>query len=243
MTVPPPGRTWLAQSIGLAAASANSILGWTAKRKRTVLLVDGEMLGSTIQERLRAISNGMACNIPNDGFRVLAADQTEHGINLSTEEGQKALMPHTKGVDLLILDSVSRLLSLRRQKTAMLMVHHAGTSGRQRGTSRREDVLDTVIALRRPEDYLPEQGARFEVHYEKLRHHFEGAQAFEARLEDDGNAVRWRQSTVTSLPQVGADLFNEGYTVQAAANALGISRSAAGRLRQRAAAEGLLFHP
>jgi hypothetical protein len=37
--------------------------------------------------------------------------------------------------------------------------HHAGTNGRQRGASRREDALDTVIALRRPEDYSPEQGA------------------------------------------------------------------------------------
>jgi hypothetical protein len=26
-----------------------------------------------------------------------------------------------------------------------------------------------VIALRRPEDYSPEQGARFEIHFEKLR--------------------------------------------------------------------------
>jgi putative DNA primase/helicase len=61
------------------------------------------------------------------------------------------------------------LLKLRRQGVAVLLVHHAGTNGRQRGTSRREDALDTVIALRRPEDYSPEQGARFEVHFEKLR--------------------------------------------------------------------------
>jgi hypothetical protein len=63
-------------------------------------------------------------------------------------------------------------------------VHHAGANGRQRGTSRREDALDTVIALRRPEDYSPEQGARFEVHFEKLRNRVEGdgALPFEAKL-------------------------------------------------------------
>src|SRR5215468_5734601 len=63
--------------------------------------------------------------------------------------------------------------------------YHAGTNGRQRGTSRREDALDTVIALRRPEDYSPEQGARFEVHFEKLRNRVDGngAVAFEARIE------------------------------------------------------------
>jgi hypothetical protein len=58
------------------------------------------------------------------------------------------------------------LLKLRRRGVSVLFVHHAGTNGRQRGTSRREDVLDTVIALRRPENYSPDQGGRFEVHFE-----------------------------------------------------------------------------
>ena len=34
------------------------------------------------------------------------------------------------------------LLGLRRRGVAVLLVHHAGKSGAQRGTSRREDVLD-----------------------------------------------------------------------------------------------------
>ena len=39
-------------------------------------------------------------------------------------------------------------------------MHHAGKGGAQRGTSRREDVLDTVIALRQPQDYQSGEGAR-----------------------------------------------------------------------------------
>ena len=72
-----------------------------------------------------------------------------------------------------------------RRGVSVLLVHHAGTNGRQRGTSRREDALDTVIALRRQEDYSPEQGARFEIHFEKLRSRVDsaGATPFEARLE------------------------------------------------------------
>ena len=57
------------------------------------------------------------------------------------------------------------LSMLRRRGVSVLIVHHAGKGGEQRGTSRREDVLDTSISLRRPSDYLPTEGARFEVHY------------------------------------------------------------------------------
>ena len=145
-------------------------------------IVDGEMPIVALQERLKAIAVGMGSDIPNDRFRILAAEQVEAGINLSTEEGQQSLEPLLEGLDLLILDNLSTLctsgsesasdawvpmqnwlLSLRRRGVSVLLVHHAGTNGRQRGTSRREDALDTVIALRRPEDYSPEQGARFEI--------------------------------------------------------------------------------
>jgi hypothetical protein len=79
-----------------------------------------------------------------------------------------------------------------------LLVHHSGKSGEQRGTSRREDVLDTVIGLRRPEHYEPQQGARFEVHVEKSRAHFGDARRpFEASLTatPDGSGFTWSACT------------------------------------------------
>ena len=172
------GKTLLGPSVGLAVASGTTLLRWSAPRKRRVLYVDGEMPLVSLQERLRVLSVGLGAEIPNDGFQVLAADHIESGIGLGTEEGQGMLDPLLKDVDLLILGNLSTLvttgsenasdgwvpiqnwlLRLRRQGVAVLLIHHAGTNGRQRGTSRREDALDTVLALRRPEDYSPEQGA------------------------------------------------------------------------------------
>jgi putative DNA primase/helicase len=135
------------------------------------------------------------------------------------------------------------LLNLRRRGIAVLLVHHAGTNGRQRGTSRREDALDAVIALRRPEDYSPEQGARFEIHFEKLRNRVDGdgAAPFEARVENVGGGIRWSASDLKPpLLMRAAELFGEGMTVREVASALRISKSEAGRLRQRAIVERLL---
>ena len=260
------GKSWLALSIGVAVAAGASLLRWSAPRKRNVLYVDGEMPLVSLQERLKEISSAYGGDIPNDAFRILAADAVEGGINLSTDEGQQALEPLLTDIDLLILDNLSTLLTsrsesasdawvpiqtwllkLRRQGISVLLVHHAGTNGRQRGTSRREDALDTVIALRRPEDYSPEQGARFEIHFEKLRNRVDavGAIPFEARLDTLDAAgqqrIRWSSSDLKPpMLMRAAELFGEGMSVREVAVTLRISKSEAGRLRIRASEDGLL---
>jgi putative DNA primase/helicase len=139
------------------------------------------------------------------------------------------------------------LIGLRRKGIAVLLVHHAGTNGRQRGTSRREDALDTVIALRRPENYSPEQGARFEVHFEKLRNRVDGdsAVSFEAKLHslviDGRDGVRWSDHNLSPpVFKQATEFFREGLTVREVAAALHISKTEAGRIRLRALDEGLL---
>jgi putative DNA primase/helicase len=111
--------------------------------------------------------------------------------------------------------------------------------GRQRGTSRREDALDTVIALRRPDDYSPEQGARFEVHFEKLRNRVDSAGTipFEVSIEGIG---WWSRELTPPMLKRATELFAEGLTVREVATALRISKSEAGRLRLQALADGIL---
>ncbi len=75
-------------------------------------------------------------------------------------------------------------MELRRAGKSAFFIHHAGKNGSQRGTSKREDVLDSVLLLKRPDDYDASQGARFIVQYDKSRG-FTGADAapFEAALD------------------------------------------------------------
>jgi putative DNA primase/helicase len=255
-------KTFLALAMGLAVAAGSSVLRWSAPRARRVLYIDGEMTLIDLQKRVTALKTGINANIPNDHFRLLASDHTTVP-NLAAPDGQRALDPLLDGVDLVIVDNLSTLcwsgsdndagswtslqewlLRLRRRGTAVQLVHHSGKSGGQRGTSRREDVLDTVIGLRRPVDYEPQEGARFEVHVEKNRAFCgDAGKPFEARLipTQDGNGLTWLASDLklTHLDEATA-LFRNGVSVRTVASHLGISKSSAGRLRLKAQEDGLL---
>ena len=258
------GKSWVGLSIGLGVSSGVDLMRWSSPEPRRVLCVDGEKPLADLQSRLPVIAAGFQI-VPNENFRILAADQIERGINLSNPEDQEALEKHLDGIDLLILDNLSTLtttsegasdawlpiqnwlLKLRRKGITVLIIHHAGLNGRQRGTSRREDTLDVVIALRRPTDYSPEQGCRFEVHIEKARNLAgEGAAPFEALIEafttSTGKAsIRWiARDLKPPILQQAAALYQQGLTVRQVEAALGISHGEAGRLRQKAVAEGLL---
>jgi putative DNA primase/helicase len=61
------------------------------------------------------------------------------------------------------------LLRLRFAGIATILLHHVGKSGWQRGTSAREDNIDTSIILKQPSDYETEQGCRFVMEFKKNR--------------------------------------------------------------------------
>lgn len=205
------GKTHVADSIADAVAKGSVFLKWNAPKPRRVLLIDGEMAAADLRDRLRSIVGANAR--PDPGmFQIIAGDLVEDGIgNLASPKVQADLDPWLDGIELLILDNLSSLTSvirdndaeswgpiqewllrLRRRGISVLIVHHAGKGGEQRGTSRREDVLDTSISLRRPTDYVATEGARFEVHIEKGRGvHGDHAKPFEAKLEVYGGTAKW----------------------------------------------------
>lgn len=246
------GKTHVALGIAFAAASGGQFLKWQAVRPCKVLYLDGEMPAKAIQERVAMIiKNSTTPLFRKDYLKIITPDFQEKGIpSISTPEGQKAVAEHLQGVELVIVDNISTLcrggreneaeswlpvqdwaLSLRKRGISILFVHHAGKNDQQRGTSRREDVLDTVIALKRPKDYEPSQGARFEVHYEKARHMYgEDTEQFEAHLVTEGDSVQWRVVTLENLQgQETMKLHQAGYSLREIAKELSISKSKAHR--------------
>jgi putative DNA primase/helicase len=257
------GKTYLALTIGYAVACGASFLGFEAPTPRRVLYLDGEMPATTMQRRLAAIVASFE-SLPSDKtyFRLLSGDITDGGLpDLGTLQGQTEIDEAIGGAELIIVDNLSALLrsgkeneaeswqpvqswalAHRRAGRSILFIHHAGKGGLQRGTSRREDVLDTVIGLRQPEDYRPDQGARFEVHFEKARGFYgDDAHAFEARYEEREGTALWTSTKIADveLSRV-ADALRDGMSIREAAAELGIHRSKVERLKKKAADQGML---
>lgn len=254
------GKTLLALAMAYAVASGTSVARWTAPSARRVLYIDGEMPLAALQERLSAIVAGAAARPASADFLMLAADYFPDGLpNLATPAGQAAIEGMLDGVALIVIDNISTLasgghdndaeswtpvqgwlLKLRRRGVSVLLVHHAGKGGQQRGTSRREDVLDTVIALRRPSDYCPTDGARFDIHLEKVRGAFgDAVKPFEAKYEADAKGAAWstRDLVDADLDRVSL-LSKDGLSVRDIAEETGLSKSAVHRLKKKAEADG-----
>lgn len=255
------GKTHVGLGIAYACATGTSFLRWRAPLPRRVLYLDGEMSVADLKARLTAIVPDMkAPEIGN--LRILTPDlQSGPMPDIATEEGQAALTPLLDGVSLVILDNLATLcrsgsenggetwlgiqawlLQMRRRGISVLIIHHSAKSGGQRGTSRREDVLDTVIRLQWPADYTPSQGARFEVHLSKARGVFDdAAKPFEASLAMvDGRSTWLVREIIDDRLEQAASLFEKNMSLREVGVALGIGKSTAGRLRQRLIEEGWL---
>ncbi len=253
------GKTHIALGIAYAVASGTPFLGWQPPSAHGVLYLDGEMPAALMQERLSALVKAELLA----PFKLITPDLQKNAMpDLAKYEGQTMLVPFLEEIDLIIVDNISTLcrhtkeneadswapvqewaLRMRASGKSVLFIHHAGKGGNQRGTSKREDILDTVIVLKRPENYKAKDGAVFEVHFEKARG-FLGADAqpFEAQLIAKPNEpIQWvtRPLQDSSYEQI-VQLTNKGYAQKEIATQMNIHKSNVSRNIKRAQQEGVL---
>jgi putative DNA primase/helicase len=241
------GKTILAQTTAYTLATGGAFLGWRAPAPSRVLYVDGEMDPAELGQRFAAIhaanrTVGIASPAENLAIMTHADANGDFGIpdladpSSDTRDRIEATLGDR---DVLFLDNISALcrtgvendaeswalmnewlITLRRRGKTTVLVHHAGKSGKQRGTSKREDPLNTILVL---ED--GKEGEELSIRFIKNR----------GFVRPDPMPVRisWQDAKLAILRQ-DADgdriselqrLLGEGLTQKQVAEKLGISQS------------------
>ncbi len=258
------GKTHVALSIAYALASGGAFLGWKSAEPVPVLYLDGEMPGAALRERVARIVESAANEPPESFLRFVTPDCQHDGImpDLATYEGQHSIERVLGDAQVIIVDNLSCLvrhsgasendaeswlmvaewgLRMRASGRSVLFIHHAGKNGNQRGTSKREDLLDTSILLKRPSDYTADEGARFEIHFEKARALFgQEVEPIEATLTTDAKGTQtWTMRPVAeAADQQMIEMAELGLSQAEIARELGYNRSTVCRALNKAQQEG-----
>ena len=257
------GKTYFNLELGVAVATGGpKCFMWDIPAPRRVLYVDGEMPANELQDRLRKILIGRGLKnlkLERRMFEIFTPDLVEgHVLNIVTRAGQKMIEDHLEPGTLLILDNLSALghapgaseseseswwpvqewaLSLRKKGITIIFIHHAGKKGEQRGTSAREDLMHTVIGMKKPADYSQHEGLRSEIVFEKIRR-YEGAAGlypFEIKMEsDDRGGVRWLVRPLVEVIDARVkELLGMGMKVSEVAEECHLSRYQVYRIQNR----------
>lgn len=186
------GKTFLQLALAIALTTGRDLWKWKCPAPVGVLYVDGEMQLDELRQRTTALMDSPPV-APLEFLSSQLVYQRCGGKDLIlTSDAMRQevvkILEARPIIRVLILDNISCLFSgiredskqdwepinawlirLRHRGLATVLVHHAGKCGQQRGTSGREDSLDTVIQLARQTGGDAQEGCHFELTFEKNR--------------------------------------------------------------------------
>jgi len=234
------GKTFFELSLTAALVTGQNFLRWPVSEPCGVLYIDGEMALDELRGRMTALLP----EPPQAPLLFLTGEWVYHKLQrdlvLTSEEVRdeiSTILDENPGIRVVILDNISCLFSgidedrkrdwepiaawlirLRHRGLTTVLVHHSGKGGQQRGTSGREDSLDTVIQLSRPAGYDSREGCHFELNFTKCRSaKGEDVGSLDVKLEELDGQLNWTWKTLeaSNEEQVRA-LLAEGETSQKA---------------------------
>jgi putative DNA primase/helicase len=249
---PGVGKTMFLMGLAYSLATTELFLTWQTYQGAGVLYVDGEMALKDLQDRLRQFAGDRPPErltfLPSE----LVTERSGRDLTLTDAADRETIdaMLDAHGLQVLVLDNISCLFTgldesskrdwepinawlvrLRHRGITVLVGHHAGKNGQQRGTSGREGNLDTIIALTRPPGYKPEDGCHFYLRFDKSRS-IKGpaVQALDVRLEATG----WTSKPLESIRTAKVkELLLDGVPPKVIAEELAIDASYVYRLKRQ----------
>jgi len=262
------GKTMFTISTFDAITRGEAIGPWPLLTPVPCLYIDGEMALIDIQDRLKLLSAGKTT--PRKVPLMIYSDAQANSlglpranlINSQWRKDIKSLMLDN-GIQLLALDNIASLapgldenskrdwdpinqflIDLRFSDITVALLHHENKAGGQRGTSAREDNIDTSISLTRPHDYRIEDGCRFIVKFKKNRISTKDIsllQDYEFKLITNNGRDEWAWAPVRRKNQIEIlRMLDEGIAQMEIAQMLSLSKGFVSRIKSKAVKDGNL---
>ena len=242
------GKSWFCMALAVAIAEGRQrFLPWGLNGKHTVLYIDGEMTTADLKERFSTL-----CRLPLRNLFIIPSEKLfRDGVPICLDEPEEQQQFENmleefeaagKRPQVLIFDNLSTLrrgvsekdndetrflndwfIKLRSFGYTVLVVHHAGKNGQQRGASIIEVPMDYVIKLKRPENSQASQcqGAVFDLELDKIRNLAPTANTLTLSLRPDidgitklffqanDDAIETRFRLLKYLAQIGRKTYRE----------------------------------
>lgn len=250
------GKSTFTLALALSMVSHVEFLGYKSGGFRKVIILDGEMDLLTMQKRIAEQAGALGVEI-NNNLRFISPELFDGVLpTLSTADDQRHI-DEAIGTDwhVLIIDNYSAfseggredaesfvplirwMLAHKREGRTIILIHHTGKNGVQRGSSKHEDALDFVIALK-PITDIHDGALRFVVEWKKSRHLASDKTApFLATYAkaEDGSYV-WTKGDVSDANsgiKKAKELSAQGLNQAEIAKELGVSKSTVSRRLKR----------
>ena len=210
------GKSWLAMLIAYAISACKPVEPWGTGSGTPVVMLDGEMRAAGVQERFRLLhalnKDAESRAMAEINLSIISRDYMGDPIgSIDTDEGQRRideLIPES--AKLVIVDNLSAwsssgredsnswalvktwLIKKRLQGVAVLLIHHTGKNGQQRGSSMHEDLLDYSILLSPLPSNSERHDTRFGIEHTKLRDHIpELRQKYECAIWTEDESLQF----------------------------------------------------
>ena len=251
------GKTFFGLSCAVALANGEGFLSYTSPVAVPVLYLDGEMQATSMQMRLKQLARGKRTVAPLHLFTPDCQDLTDHIPDIGEASGRAEIdaLITTVNPKAVFIDNISTFVrtgfeneadswapvqewavQLRKRGIAVIFIHHANKEGKQRGSHKKEDVMDVVIQLKRPSDFL--QGSddtRITIHYTKSRHLNAGdTPDIEATLKESDGSLQWTWEAGDLDFRRAQEMLKDGTPMSEIAEILGVSKSTVHRWKTKA---------
>lgn len=250
------GKTMFTHGLVNILVHGGEFLRYKSHGGAKVLIADGELPDIQLQERVQKLIG------PSGGLlKLMSPDRMPNQVfpTLSNPEWQDEFLKRADEwkPDVIVFDTLTAcfrfdtndpdiwlnvnqfFISLRMKGYCIIIVHHAGKSGTQRGRTDGDDNLDLSIKLDAPKGWAPGDGLELIVSYEKVRAggNLPGFQAvycdasgkWDIAVDVEGNEA--------------VKLMLQGKSVRGVAISLDIDKNKVHRIKKQAEKAGIVFPP